>query len=97
MQTEQRPSSLQPAAFKSQAAKQAKHDAAFLRPEPLWEAYRRCAAKSRRKNAKRRAQSFALLRLPDGRQLEFTSDSRAKIDPGIIARIRFALQVLAPA
>lgn len=88
LQTEQQLSRQQPTLSKGPAAKQAQHDAAYLRPEPLWEAYRRCAARSRKKNAKRRAQSVALLQMPGGRKVEFTSENRARIDPSIIARIR---------
>ena len=63
-------------------------DSAFLQPGPLWESYRHCAARARKKNAGRRARSFALLKLPDGRQIEFGGESRAALDPNTLARIR---------
>ncbi|KAL0055720.1 hypothetical protein WJX82_003741 [Trebouxia sp. C0006] len=67
---------------------QTEPDSAFLQPGPLWESYRQCALRARRKNAGRRTRSVALLKLPDGRQVEFGSEARAAIDPNILARIR---------
>ncbi|KAL0036133.1 hypothetical protein WJX79_004855 [Trebouxia sp. C0005] len=67
---------------------QTEPDSAFLQPGPLWESYRHCALRARRKNAARRTRSFDLLKLPDGRQVEFGSKARAAIDPSILARIR---------
>ncbi|KAL0026487.1 hypothetical protein WJX77_002347 [Trebouxia sp. C0004] len=67
---------------------QTEPDSAFLQPGPLWESYRHCALRARRKNAVRRTRSFALLKLPDGRQVEFGGEARAAIDPSILARIR---------
>ncbi|KAA6422197.1 MAG: tyrosine sulfotransferase-like [Trebouxia sp. A1-2] len=49
---------------------QTEPDSAFLQPGPLWESYRHCALRARRKNAARRTRSFDLLKLPDGRQVE---------------------------
>ena len=68
---------------------QAEPDSAFLQPGPLWESYRHCAARARKKNAARRGRSFALLKMPDGRQVEFGPQARAGIDPTLIARIRY--------
>lgn len=67
---------------------QTEPDSAFLQSGPLWESYRHCALRARRKNAGRRTTSFALLKLPDDRQVEFRSEARAAIDPNILARIR---------
>ena len=67
---------------------QTEPDSAFLQPGPLWESYRHCALRARRKNAGRRTRSFALLKLPDGRQVGFGNGARAAIDPNILARIR---------
>ena len=70
---------------------QTQPDSAFLQKGPLWAAYRRCAARARKKNAARQALSTALLVTQDGQKLEFGQQARASIDPKIIARIRYYL------
>ncbi|KAK9810315.1 hypothetical protein WJX72_008465 [[Myrmecia] bisecta] len=65
-----------------------KTDADLLSPHPLWRTYRQCTYRTRRKNANRRATSFQHLKLADGRQVAFSRETRAHIDPALVARIR---------
>jgi hypothetical protein len=68
------------------ALRQVKADEEYLHPAPLGHAYGQCVARARKKAAIRKAASFKSL--PEGSGLEFTKQSRAAIDPAILARIR---------
>ena len=58
--------------------------------QSLGRSYRGCAARSRRKNAARRANALRALGFHDNSRLTFSAATRARVSPQIIARIRSA-------
>ena len=67
---------------------QVKPDGSYMHPQPLSKAHEMCVARARKKAVTRKAESMAILVLPDGSHVDFTKATRAAIDPKLIQRIR---------